>query len=92
MNRNSECPSCKSQRLLGIVYCSETGGPPVFKISNPVSRVTLSDSPNVVCSSEDATACLDCGTILLKADPVALRKKAARWMRDEAERKSLGLE
>lgn len=51
-----------------------------FRIPNARFQFTLTDTPAVGLFG-DATACLDCGMIWIKADPATLREKAARWMK-----------
>ncbi len=63
-----------------------------FKIPNPIFRFLHSDIPFVALDSNVATACLDCGTIFTRADPLDLQKTAGRWMSDDTKRRALRLE
>ena len=81
----SKCPCCGSERLL------EGTMDAVFIVPDPVFRFTFEDVPSVSIDGVP-TACLDCGTVIAKANPLQLQKTAARWMRDEAKKKALRLE
>ncbi len=86
METISKCPHCKSERLLqGTMEDSW------FCIPDRVFRFLHSDIPKVLVETT-ATACLDCGVIVTSADAAELRKTAARWMSDEAKKRSLGIE
>jgi hypothetical protein len=63
----------------------------VFEIPDPVFRFTFDDSPSVGLFRDAGTACLDCGTVVAKANPLHLQKAAARWMSDEAKKQALRL-
>jgi len=77
METISKCRVCGSERLLhGTMHDSS------LAIPNPVFRLIHSDIPFVLLPNNDATACLDCGTIFTRADPLNLQKTAARWMSD----------
>jgi len=80
----TKCPCCGSERLL------EGTMDAVFTVPDPVFRFTLEDVPSVAIDSVGA-ACLDCGTVIAKANPLQLQKTAVRWMSDEAKKKALRL-
>jgi hypothetical protein len=62
-----------------------------FLVPDPVFRFTFDDSPAVGLVYNVGTACLDCGTVIAKANPLDLQKTAARWMSDEAKKQALRL-
>ncbi len=45
-----------------------------FEVPDPVFRFTFDDSPSVGLLRDVGTACLDCGTVIAKANPVHLQK------------------
>ena len=63
----------------------------MFIVPDPVFRFTFEDVPSVSIDLVGA-ACLDCGTVIAKANPLQLQKTAVRWMSDEAKKKTLRLE
>jgi RNA polymerase subunit RPABC4/transcription elongation factor Spt4 len=82
----SKCPCCGSERLLeGKMDAS-------FEVPDPVFRFTFDDSPSVGLLRDVGTACLDCGTVIAKANPVHLQTAAARWMRDGDKKRALRLD
>lgn len=83
--RISKCPCCGSERLL------EGKLDAVFIVPDPVFRFTFEDVPSVSMDRIGA-ACLDCGAVIAQANPLRLRKTAAKWMSDEAKKQALRLQ
>ena len=66
MPKISKCPCCGSERLLGGRMDDSW-----FRVPEPVFRFSFGDIPSVPLDGV-GTACLDCGTVIAKADPLHL--------------------
>jgi hypothetical protein len=78
------CLACDSENLLHGGFFTN------FTIPNAKFRFTLYDTPALPVGGA-AMVCLDCGILWSKVDAMKLRKKASRWMKEDAKR-SLNLE
>jgi len=81
-----KCPCCGSERILQGKMSDSW-----FSFPEPVFRFTFGDIPHVSVDGI-ATACLDCGTVIAQANPLHLRKTAAKRMSNEAKKQALRLE